>query len=436
MPEELLGQSFGIIYSFSWVIFLVVIALVLKSFWMTRIVTNYMDSLNWMMLEINIPKENIKTTKSMEQVFATIYGMYSFGLRLPEIYLDGMVESWASFEMLGTKDGIRFFVYLPARHRNILETAFFSQYPHVEIEEAEDYTKLFPQDLPNKEYDIFGSDLILGRDDAYPIRTYLEFEDDTEDEERNVDPMAVAAEVMSRLDQDEVVWLQLLVRPAGPEWVEKANELIESLTSRKTAKTKNRSAAAQSGEFLQNLVNAPLRPPEWSEQPGQQQTSFRLFTPGEQEILKAVSRKASKRAFDTIYRFIYIYKRDELTRINVESIISIIQQFSTMDLNFFKPNRKTFTKRSTVSKFPWRRDKLLMRRKRLLYKAYLNREMPQPRVPSSFRLKLQTSIMNIEELASVYHPPTVAVKAPMLQPLDSKKGGPPINLPLKNRKPE
>ena len=103
MPEELLGQSFGIIYSFSWVLFFVVITLVLKNFWMTRIITNYMETLNWMMLEINIPKENIKTTKSMEQVFATIYGMYSFGLRLPEIYLDGIVESWASFEMLGTK---------------------------------------------------------------------------------------------------------------------------------------------------------------------------------------------------------------------------------------------------------------------------------------------------------------------------------------------
>jgi len=436
MPEELLGQSFKIIFSISWIGFLVATAIVLKDFWMTRIITNYMDSVVWVMLEINIPKENIKTTKSMEQVFATIYGMYSFGLRLSEVYIEGKVEPWASFEMLGTTGGIRFFVYLPENHRNLLETAFFSQYPDVEIQEAEDYTKLFPRALPNEDYEIFGTDIILARDDAYPIRTYLDFEDDTEDDQRNVDPIAVAAEVMSRLKQNEVVWLQLLVRPAGPDWLEKSNNLIESLTSPRAKKTKGRGVAAQSGEFLQNLANAPARHPEWAEQPGQQQTTFRLYTPGEQDVLKAVSRKASKRAFDTILRFVYIDKRDEFTGANIESVIGTIQQFATLDMNFFKPNVKTFTKKSTVSKFPWRREKLLEKRKKLIYQAYLNREIPHPRLPSSFRLKLQTSILNIEELASLYHPPTVAVKAPKLQPLDSKKGGPPINLPLKNKKPE
>jgi len=39
--------------------------------------------------------------------------------------------------------------------------------------------------------------------------------------------------------------------------------------------------------------------------------------------------------------------------------------------------------------------------------------------------------MNIEELASIYHPPTISVRAPQLRPTGFKKGEPPVDLPIK-----
>ena len=63
------------------------------------------------------------------------------------------------------------------KNRNLVENAIFSQYPDAELHEVEDYTKRLPQVLPNAEYDLFGADFTLQKEDAYPIRTYIDLED-------------------------------------------------------------------------------------------------------------------------------------------------------------------------------------------------------------------------------------------------------------------
>lgn len=433
-PTELmlnvdLEKAIYILNNFGWLIFLALAIAMFREFWMVKIVTGYVNSIKWMMLEIKIPRENAKSIRSMEQVFATVYTIYSFGLRPWERFVEGKVESWVSFEITGDETGIHFYVYTPEKHRNLIETAFFSQYPDVELHEVEDYTKSMPKILPNNEYEIFASDIILAKDDAYPIRTYVDFEDlKVEEESDKIDPVSIITETISKLKPGEKVWLQVIVRPADSEWAKKATQVIDEEAGRKQ-KAKKMSPTASGGEFLGNLARAPIELPTWSNAPKQEQT-FRFYTPGETEKLKAMSRKASKRAFDTIIRFVYIDKKDEYTGENVESVLGAMQQYATLDMNFFKPNRDTFTKKSTVSKYFWRRKKLLVKRKLKMYQAYINREIPQPHIPKIFRLKLKTCILNIEELASIYHPPTISVRAPKLRPAQFKKGEPPVDLPI------
>ena len=45
-------------------------------------------------------------------------------------------------------------------------------------------------------------------------------------------------------------------------------------------------------------------------------------------------------------------------------------------------------------------------------------------------LKLQDSVLNAEELATIFHPPASFVAAPRLTQLEAKKGTPPMNLPI------
>ncbi len=364
----------------------------------------------------------------MEQVFTSLHGTYSQGIKRRERWFQGKVEDWISLEIAGFAQGVHFYIRTPKKYRKLVETAFFSQYPDAEVEEAEDYTARLPRDLPNDEFDIWGTDYVLARDNAYPIKTYVSFEQIMQFEEMTIDPLATITEVVSSLKDDELVWLQLLVRPVGPEWMSQAKGTIDELTGKGGGGGKKLFDMGGVTEFLKNLSKAPMALPEWAEG-GSTPSAPERLTPGKQDTVKAVEGKMSKLAFEAILRFIYIDKKSEFSGENVTAVAGAINQFSALNLNSFKPNMKTITIPSKVSRLLFNRKTLLLRRKKLLYEHYLYRDIAQP-PPFRFGLKLKTSILNAEELATVYHPPLAMVTAAKLRVLETRKGEPPVNLPL------
>lgn len=396
-----------------------------KDWWLLRIRKRFIDNIKWTILEVKIPKENLKSPKAMEQVFAALYATFSFGLKWIDKWWVGKVEEWMSFEMVGFAHSMHFYVYMPEKYRNLVESAFFSQYPNVEIHTAEDYTRRFGDDLPNETYDIFGTDFTLGRENYFPIKTYPFFEESIE--ERRLDPIATISEVMSGLKFDEMVWLQILTRPMNDTWKNEAEDLVNKIMGRvKKAPTTGFKDAIV--EFLSNLIWAPVQYPAWGKGGGEEKSAgIKMLTPGEQDILKAVENKISKPGFETVIRFIYLDKRDSFTASNVSAVMGAMNQFRTQHINSFRPNPGTITAPRAVGKLF--RKRRLLKRKKKLFQSYLKREMPLlPKRP--FALFLKASILCVEELATLYHPPITAVGAPSLEPLGAKKGSAPSNLPV------
>ncbi|MBI2013129.1 MAG: hypothetical protein HYS88_01645, partial [Candidatus Colwellbacteria bacterium] len=290
-----------------WLPLLVAVIIVFRGWWLSSKINQYISSIEWAFLEIRIPKDNLKTIKSMEQVFASLHGTYSQGIKRRERWFQGKVEDWISLEIAGFAQSIHFYIRTPKKYRKLIEASFFSQYPDAEIEEAEDYTNLLPKNLPNDEYDIWGTDYVLARDDAYPIKTYVSFEQLLQFEEQTIDPLATVTEVISNLENDEMVWLQLLVRPLGSEWTAQVKGTVDELTGKSGGSKKTFDIQGMS-EFLGNLFKAPVALPEWSGSDGTPSPQERL-TPGKQDTVKAVEGKMSKLAFDATLRFIYIDKK-------------------------------------------------------------------------------------------------------------------------------
>lgn len=396
-----------------------------KNWWLMRIRRKFISEMKWINLEIKIPKENLKSPKSMEQVFASLYATYSFGFNWIDRWWFGEVEEWMSFEMVGFAQSMHFYAYIPEKHKNLVESAFFAQYPDTEIHVTEDYGGRFGNDLPNDTFDIFGADFILARENYYPIKTYEFFEDIAE--EKRLDPIATISETMAVLKDDEMIWLQILIRPTGDNWKKEADEVINKIMGRET-KASGTGIVDALFEFLRNLVWAPAQYPVWSEGGGEAKPSNPTrLSPGEQDFLKAVENKTSKPGFETILRFIYLDKKDSFTSSNISAVMGVVNQFRTQNFNSFRPNPETVTKPRNVGLF-FRKPRLL-RRKKKLFRSYLNREMPlQPKRPFSLRFK--TCILSIEELATIYHPPITIVGAPSLKRLESKKGSAPSSLPI------
>jgi hypothetical protein len=66
-----------------------------------------------------------------------------------------------------------------------------------------------------------------------------------------------------------------------------------------------------------------------------------------------------------------------------------------------------------------------------MYINYIDRSFsPYTNVQEMFHKHLEPSIMNIEELATIFHPPIGSVKATGLDQPESRKGAPPANLPM------
>lgn len=387
---------------------------IFRELWLFYIRTLYLGSVKWKMLEVKVPREILKTPKAMEQIFAAVHGIYPYGFRFWEKYWEGKVDPWMSFELVGYAGGVYFYIYTPSQYRNLIESAIYAQYPDAEIMESSDYTELMPSILPNQTYDFWGTDFILTKDDAYPIRTYPYFEESQE--EKRLDPVAAITEVMSNLKEGESIWLQILVRPTDDGWKKKAEELVGKLIGKKTAKKTG--FMDWLGTFLRNLLTAPFEPPTWPTGGGKSDDGpanlMMFLTPGEKDVVKAVEEKISKLGFECNLRFIYIDRRDSFTRANVSAIIGALRQFNTLNLNGFRINKYTMTRANQ----PFKELKLRLRKHRL-YELYRWRAFPA-----------KFFILNIEELATVYHFPTMFVESPLIRRLESKKGEPPASLPI------
>lgn len=412
------GIFLSIIRVFSWVWWIVIplgLIFIVWDYWNFYVHFKFLKSVKYKLLEIRIPKELIKTPKSMENIFATFHATKMSVDELKKKYIKGEMQLWLSLEIVGTGGGIAFYIRTPEQFRNLVEAQIYAQYPDAEIIEADDYINLAPKDLPNKYFDIWTTEYGLAKDPAYPIKTYAYFEEVKE--EKRLDPIASLVETMSKLKSDEKIWMQILIKYTGDDWKKESDKVVAKLAGKKSPK-KEMGFFDSIVEFTRNLIKAPVVYPVWSGENGEKEglaSQMSFLTPGEKDIIKAVEEKSSKLGFETVIRFVYIDKRDAFSRLNVSSIMGAMNQFNTQNMNAFKPFKAT----STSAKQPFKNQKEFLK-KRLLYTNYRLR-MFNPHIKA---------ILNTEELATIYHFPIVGVEAPFLRRIEAKKGEPPVNLPI------
>ncbi len=364
--------------------------------------TEYIKNIEWVLLEIKLPRELLKSPQAMEIVLAAFHQTNEgqWFSRLTE----GVIRPWFSLEIASFGGEVHFYVRTDIKFKNLIEAQIYSQYPEVEIVEAEDYTLTVPYGLPDSDWDLAGFEFVLSKEDAYPIKTYVDYGLDKDPkEELKVDPLTPVLELLGSLKPGEQMWFQILVMATKErfakkgswfkkvDWTKKAEELIQE---------KNESTLIKDGGKV---------------------VSARFLTPGETDVLKAISRSIGKLGFDCGFRTMYLAKQDIFDKVNFGAMASIIKQFSSADLNGFKPGH------STSIKYPWQD---ITGRKALRFKAGMfdnYRRRAYFYQPLFDRKKV--FVLNTEELATIYHFPGQVAETPTLGRIESRRGEPPANLP-------
>ncbi len=391
------------------------------------------------LLEIKIPEEVLEPIKAMEVVLTGFWQIYQ-PPNWYEKWWNGQ-DPFAFTLEIAAIDGVpHFYVRVPRKVQNVMETHIYSQYPTAEISEAEDYMKNVPQDIPNAEWDMWGTGYRSLRHQAYPIRTYIEFETGKEEEEKRIDPIASLLEGMARLKPGEQLWFQIRCLPLLNEipFKQEGQKLRDELARREKKETKFKPMIQEAAEML--FTGKVPEPPQKEEE------SFvpveMKLTPVEKEIVSAVERKIGKLWFLCNIEYIYLGKRDVFFKPNSRLAMSYMTNFATENMQSLVPSSRTITK---VTKhwydWFWFIKRRLYVRKRRLFRAVVSRawvNYPNTEVDDSAETAFNVNkvdairfILTADEIASIYHfPGKIVAAAPTMPRVEAKKAEPPPQLPV------
>lgn len=418
-PAEVLFQLFA---AGGWLVFFFLLLSAGNALWVEFKECQAVAKWRWLILAVDVPLLNTQTPKAVEQMFAHLAG----ALQTPNIaekYVHGAKQMYFSLEIVSIDGYIQFLIRTEDDFRDLIEAAIYAQYPEAEIAEVEDYTDGIPTRFPDVAWDIWATDFGLAADDAYPIRTYREFEHMIVKEATLKDPMSAFLETFTRLSAGEQLWLQIIIQPAGSGWKEKAIKKIKELVG-DTGGRKRPNAA------MEAITDAPIKILEgigdqlFSRQPSekkfesksvQQLNKIQYLTPGESKLIEAMEAKISKLGFKTKIRAVYLGRKEVFRPARaVSGLIGSINQFNVPSANSIAP---TFSTKVSY----WLKRSRSARRKSLLMNAYKKRKISVGGRPF---------YLNIEELATIWHFPMSYIKTPLLQKTTAKQGEPPPGLPI------
>lgn len=426
MTPELIISIFFLIFKTWWWLFLPIIfyfpAVYLYLDWIRWDV--WYPKKKWVILEIIPPGEITKPFRATEDLFSSLWALYS-SPNWRGKWCEGelpVASAWFSWEILGFEGNVHFYLRLPDDQRKYAETIIQAHYPETEIFEVDDYVKNIPQDIPNNIYDLKAEDYILRTKDYFPIKTYKFFEPSTpeliKEGEKKIDPFSSLMEAMTKLQKGEQFWFQIVSSPITNKdipWVDEAKKEINKIAQRPGGAKKGKSIIQEVIDILIfNIFSSGS-----SEKSAESKTQI---TPGEKDILTAIEEKISKNAFKTNIRALYIYQKDVYDASHAAIARNYFQHFSTANLNTIVLYTQTRTKIQY-----WFRDRRLYASKRSIFEKYVKRFPPlYPAMTGKGNM-----ILNIEELATIFHfPIQTNILSSGVPRIMSRRATPPGNLPM------
>ena len=329
------------------------------------------------LLVLEIPRTNDKQELAAEQLFASLHGILRDN---KELRLSGGQQEHISFEIASVNGQIRFYVWVPKTLQSFVEGQIYSQYPTVQIHQAnEDYTE------HERDHEVaYSTELTLTTDEFLPIRTFQNFE---------VDPLAGVTGTLAKLETTgEELWIQVLARPIPDDWQHAADRYINNI---KNGRGLSLPGLGGSMQWIVGILGALWQPPE---QGVGQSTTVELSDRDKTRISEA-EKKATKLGYEVKIRLVYMGESNTNAKLRMQALVGTFKQFNSTNLNGFRAVKGAFGK-EFLEKY----------RKRAFY-------------GDGF-------ILNIEELASVFHLPHTNVETPNIVWASAKTAEPPSKLPV------
>jgi len=379
-----------IIYLF-WAFFIVLLIFIIRSI-IKKIAIKKRYNNNTIFL-IRLPKESTEDQKTEsklqslheeiargETIFSSIGGMRA--QRGIKQWLIGRSDHF-SFEIVANKKLISFYISAPTEDGGYIEKQVQAHYPEAVMEEVKDYN------IFNPSGEVSAGFLKTRRSFVLPLKTYKKMD---------ADPMNSIINVMSKLEEDEGIAIQYVVRSAKSKWHKRSKEVaVEAYQKGSFSDAFNSSIFSK----IISLLGEIFKSGKPDNGQNEQAKNIKRLTAMEEEVLKGIEEKNSKAGLDVNLRIIVSASDKGKCNSYLENIASAFSQYNYYDQgNSFK-------------------NKISRRKKNKLISDFIYR-----RFDSSIKF-----LLNTEELVSLYHFPLKGSETPNILWLTAKYASAPVYMP-------
>jgi hypothetical protein len=409
---EIIGKTFDFLFLVLPIVAPIVLAIMLIKMWIAYARRNFLAKQEYKVVQVLPPTIITKSPAAMELFLLNFH--QAFGeANWWDKYVKGSSRPWSSLEMVSDGGKVKFYIWARSSSIPSIESQLYANYPGIEVKEVDDYAQV---KLDYEKYSVTGAELGLTAPDPYPIKTYVDYGLDRETEEEfKIDPLTPLIELLGSLTPGHQLWIQILIRAHKKE--DKDPNKMFGVTDKWIDTAKDEIKKIREEGVIESGSGENKRPVQ-----GQ--------TKGQAMRIEALERSVSKQPFDVGIRFVYFAQKDDFNKGYFGGAIGAFKQFSSLDLNGFKP--------AIIPgySYPWQDRKGVKTQKQneeifeaFKERGYFWREYPKYGLIGG-SVKRKHFVLNTEELATIYHFPSGAVNTPTLGRVQSKKSVPPSNLPI------
>ncbi|MFA6520704.1 MAG: hypothetical protein WCT44_03830 [Candidatus Paceibacterota bacterium] len=400
--------------------------------WVHYIQQDFISGIDFILLEIVPPREVLRSPKAMELFITNALYHWSFKGGMEE-YWQGAVWFWFSLEIASIDGNVHFYIRTPTRLRGLIETQMYAQYPQAQVKAVEDYTLAVDGISAKSDWNGWGCEFKLQRPEAYPLKTYVDFGLDKDPkEEYKVDPVSPIVELFGSIKKGEQMWMQIVVTPSKKQYHTKG-----TIFGKHWWDTEARLEVERMLKPYTRFHPNPLEPGKYS---------LEIRAPGFLDNnIKAMAAKTGKIGFDTGVRIMYVAKKEVFDMSSRRNIRLIFRQFARPDCNGLL--RINSTQADAFSGlFPASTKTIQLLADRMLHEyreraffhlplrhhLFSKHTIPWPLDSIFYPVYFhhETFVLNVEELATIWHFPGQIMRVPTLERIESKEASPPTNLPI------
>ena len=323
----------GSLLLFFFIIFLVVIVLASFIFWRSRQLLveakNYERGLKMVPLLIHLPplSEDIDgggrdKRDIVDEHISKAETLYSIVASTAKKGFSSKIygQRHISLELVAFEGKVQFYTAVPVALVQVIEQAILSAYPNSRVEEVSEHNIFNPV---GKISGTIGGEMVLKESYTNPISTYREIKRDT---------MQSLLNALAKLEKEDGVGIQILVRPASETWTRNSKSSAAKLRDGK----KKKEGADLIFWWIKEIFSAPIRTPEGKDQNSNPISEDKPVSGIDQSTAEAIEEKAKHPGFDVLIRVVASSNIAQRSQTILSNVTATFALYNSPGRNGFK----------------------------------------------------------------------------------------------------